>query len=620
MPADTGDSTRHPAVPDELPRHRLSAENLRALAHGDGGPGTLDQLRAAERSRRLLLLRALDDALAAHDSPTPFETAPAWELLARAQRQAPADVDDLLMYPQTGMWLAVALRGLRGAAGRGQPPLWVVLGHLSALAAAAGVRAGLDFAITVPVRRGYAPLPMLGCAVLETSGEDWTTARVRAAGGRVWVETPRETVALPDRGATDGPGWHALRRIGAGPADRRLSLALEDMDPYRTYARPSEPAPLSAAAASRWQEVLTRAWTVLERDEPRTADAMRHGLMSLTPVAAGERFRPHSVSAGDAFGGVMVSEPDDPVQLAATLVHEFQHIKLSGLLHLAPLCDAGEAPDGEEELFYAPWRDDPRPLGGLLQGIFAFMGVTRFWRAHRHTAGPDTAPAAHFEFALWRTQLWSTLLLVHRHRRLTPLGLRFLEGLRKRCAAWLDDPVPPEPLALAEAAAADHRARWRAHHLRPAAHAVEEAVHGWLRGSDRPPRALAAEPLLVPDARARWLDSAAALTRHRLSGPPRAVSDAAHVSGALPGDTLLAVGEHTAARAAYVAQLVAEPGHAAAWAGLGRALTAAGSHPEAADLLRHHPERACAVHPALLHATGRAPDPLRLADWLARTG
>jgi hypothetical protein len=87
MPADTGDATHHPAAPDELPRHRLSAENIRALAQGDGGPGTLDQLRAAERSRRLLLLRALDDALAAHGSPVPFEAAPAWELLARAQRQ-----------------------------------------------------------------------------------------------------------------------------------------------------------------------------------------------------------------------------------------------------------------------------------------------------------------------------------------------------------------------------------------------------------------------------------------------------------------------------------------------------------------------------------------------------
>lgn len=614
MPADSG----RPTAPGELRRHRLSAENLRALAQGDGGPGTLDQLRAAERSRRLLLLRALDDTMAAHGSTAPFEAAPAWELLTRAQRQAPADVDDLLMYPQTGMWLAVALRGLRGATG-GQPPLWVVLGHLSALAAAAGVRAGLDFSIPVPVRRGYTPLPTLGCAVLKTS-EEWSTARVRAAGGRVRVETPRETVELPARRDADGPGWHPLRRIGAGPADRRLWLALEDADPYRAYPGPSEPAPLSAAVASRWQDVLARAWTVLERDEPRTADAMRHGLISLTPEDAAERFRPHSVSAADAFGGVVMSEPDDAVQFAVTLVHEFQHIKLGGLLHLAPLYDVEEGTDADEELFYAPWRDDPRPLSGLLQGVYAFMGVTRFWRAHRHTAEPDTAPAAHFEFALWRGQLWSTLSLIRRHRRLTPMGLRFLDDLRRRCAAWLDEAVPPEPLALAEAAAADHRARWRAHHLRPAAHAVEETVHGWLRGSDRPPPALAAEPLLVPDARARWLDSAAALTRHRLSGPTSAVPDPAEVSGALPGDTLLARGEHTSARAAYVAQLTAEPGHAAAWAGLGRALAAAGAHPAAADLLRHHPERACAVHPALLRATGQTPDPLRLADWLARTG
>jgi len=61
---------------------------------------------------------------------------------------------------------------------------------------------------------------------------------------------------------------------------------------------------------------------------------------------------------------MMSSLPPDPAQMAETLVHEFHHIKLGGLTHLVRLTD-----DDQTASHYAPWRDDPRPLGGFLQGI-----------------------------------------------------------------------------------------------------------------------------------------------------------------------------------------------------------------------------------------------------------
>ncbi|GAA3300168.1 hypothetical protein GCM10020295_40210 [Streptomyces cinereospinus] len=103
-------------------------------------------------------------------------------------------------------------------------------------------------------------------------------------------------------------------------------------------------------------------------------------------------------------------------------MHEFQHIKLGALINLGPLTEPPPDPGPPEELFYAPWRDDPRPLEGLLQGIYAFFGVARFWRAHRRTADAAYVPLAHFEFALWRAQVWSVLTEAHGHRLLTPLG------------------------------------------------------------------------------------------------------------------------------------------------------------------------------------------------------
>ncbi|MFI9766907.1 HEXXH motif domain-containing protein [Streptomyces sp. NPDC052415] len=586
-----------------LPHHRLPSTVLDELSCGEGGPATIGLLLAAERSRRLLLLRMLDDAT---------DIGPAWELLSAAQRRAPEAVDELLMYPQTGMWLATALRRLRGSAPGDGPPPWVVLNHVSALAAAAALRAELDFSIEVPMRHGRVPLPTLGCAELPAA-EPWTTATVRARAGRAVVAAPGAEVALPSPPDVPAPGWHPLRRLTVGPAHHRLVLALDDVDPYRTYPRPTEPRPLSEETTEQWRRVLERAWTVLLEEQPRAAEAMRRGLLSLTPGPARERFRPRSVTAGDAFGGIESSEPDDAVQLAVTLIHEFQHTKLGGLLHLTPLLteETAEAP----ELWYAPWRDDPRPLDGLLQGIYAFVGIARFWRTHRLASGAAT-PMAHFEFALWRAHVTTALRQVHRHARLTPLGAQLLDRLYAVCSRWLDEPVPDSPLALARICAADHATRWRAHHLRPPRQAVEEATRAYLSGAPAPPRSLAATPEVTTDESARWLDTLAVLTRHRLSGedPEKA---AATVTGALRADALLAAGEAPAARDAYTAHLLADPDHPTAWSGLSQSLTLMGASPTEAHFLRHHPERVRAVHRAVTTATGTPPDPIALAAWLA---
>lgn len=456
------------------PHHHLPAAALAELARGEGDPATLDLLLEAERSRRLLLLRMLDDAM---------DTGPAWDLLSEAQRRSPSVVDELLMYPQTGMWLATALRRLRGSIPQDEPPLWVVLGHFSALAAVAALRAELDFSIEVPVRHG--------CAAAD----------------------PRLCGTAGDRAVDDGHGARRGRTRGGGDGrrhDRRTARARVGRTgvapgaqtrgrPRRATARrgTGRPGPVShvsaadrAAPAVRGggDAVAAGAGAGLEGVAAGTArDGRGHaaGVFSLTPTPARERLWPRSVTSGDAFGGIEASEPDDAVQLAVTLVHEFQHTKLGGLLHLTPLLT--DSADASTELWYAPWRDDPRPLDGLLQGIYAFVGIARFWRAHREEADAQKA-IAHFEFALWRTHVATALEQVHRHPRRTPLGAALLDTLRGHCAQWLKEPVPEEQLALARLCAADHVARWRVHHLRPPRPRWRRPyATGWPGRADRPP-------------------------------------------------------------------------------------------------------------------------------------
>ncbi|MFJ4470005.1 HEXXH motif domain-containing protein [Streptomyces sp. NPDC089424] len=600
---------------DHLPFHRLSAAGVQALARGEGDEAVVRALLGAERSRRLLLMRALDNALP-EDGTAPLSHADAWSLLERAQQAAPEAFEDVLMSPNTGMWVSLAVRAARGRASEAEDaPEWVVTGHLSALAAAAGARAGLDFSITVPVRQGLVPLPTLGCAVLPER-ERWGTARVTGHAGRLRITGATGDVRVAPGWELPEKDWMPVRRLAWPTAG---SLVLEELDPYRTFPRPTAPRPMPEAEAESWSALFARAWDIVRRDDPVTAGAMRRGLLSIAPTPARERFRPYSCTSAAAFGGVVASHPDDAVQLAATLVHEFQHIKLGALINLGPLSEPPPGPGRPEELFHAPWRDDPRPLGGILQGIYAFLGVAGFWRTHRHTADPAYVPLAHFEFALWRGQVWSVLNRVHAHPLLTPLGRYVLDCLRERCARWMTEEVPAAELALAEQVAADHLARWRAHHLRPPAAAVEEAVRARLRGAERPPPALSAEPALVPDAEVRFLDTAAVLARHRLTGPEGALRTvAASVQGADPADALLIAGHHEAARDAYVARLSGRTAPVAAWAGLGRALSADPARQRAARLLLSHPERARAVQDGLLSATGRAADPVELAQWLGQ--
>ncbi|MBD0840348.1 HEXXH motif domain-containing protein [Streptomyces sp. TRM68416] len=575
--------------------HVLAPESFEELLGGTGGPATVSALRASERSWRLLVLRALLDACA--DAPTgPLPPpADAWRLLTRARAAAEDVVEELLAYPAVGVWAAHTLRRLRGTAD-GDAPLWAELGHLHALAASAAIGAGLDFRAAVPVRHGWAVLPGLGAMRVAGAAD---TAEVSAVAGRVLV------AGRP----LDGPDWHALTRLDADGC----ALLLDDTDPYRTLRGP---VPAEPVAADVWQDLFTEAWEILRGLDAEDARALAGGLVTLVPRPRAERFRPHSASSGDAFGAALASVPDDGEQLASTLVHEFQHNKLSAFMHLFTLYEDQGA---DRRLHYAPWRDDPRPLGGLLQGVYAFYGVTGFWRRRTH-------PLGRFEFALWRAQTAHALHAIAPSDGLTDLGRRLVAGLTARLEPWLAEPVPEPALAAAELAVADHRATWRAYHLRPDPGVVARACAGVrekgragsvpeaLRVSAPGPAASEYRPALVPGSPARGFDTRAVLLRWLLADPAgfealRADPGAA-VSGARAEDIALVTGDTAGALRAFRERILSGGGDPETWVGLGLAARAAGDPAGEAVLAR--PELVMAVHAEL----GADADPLETARGL----
>ncbi|WP_433788452.1 HEXXH motif domain-containing protein [Actinoplanes sp. CA-252034] len=579
---------------------------MSALASGGGDASTVDQLLAVERSWRLLQLRALLDQVGpVHDTGPLPPVRTAWDLLIEAERHDPAGVGDLLLHPQAGVWAGYTLRRLRGTA-RSQAPLWVDLGYLHGLAAVAALRAGLDFRITVVVRDGFVVLPTLG-AVPVPGAEQWGHTEVRGSGGDGAVDTPAGAVRI------GGDGWQPMPAVHLRAGGHTLAVRLDCLDPYRNLRGPTPPRSLSEAELDHWRGLLAQAWELLVHHGPALASPMARGLFSVVPQPPAERFRTMSASAGDAFGSMIMSEPRDATELAVTMVHEFQHIKLGALLHLAPL-HSGE-PD---QRLYAPWRDDPRPLGGLLQGVYAFAGITEFWRAFRHGATDSAAALAHFEFARWRRQVATILTMVARLPQLTEVGRRLVDGLTATAEQWQADSVPARPLAAAHDAVADHRGRWRLHHLQPPAEVVTAYAEAWTAGAARPePPSHAIATVLQADPAARGLDARAVLELWRLTDPagferlsddPEAVGDV--VTGAGAADLALVAGDHDAARHGYLAELSAGSDRPGAWAGLGLILTG-----PAAEALQTRPELVRAVHQAL-RSSGGAVDLEKLAAWI----
>ncbi|WP_245645245.1 HEXXH motif domain-containing protein [Pseudonocardia acaciae] len=576
------------------------------------------RLRRAERSRRLLLLRALvEETMKSPELAGPLPPPDdAWELLARVQENAPAALDVVLAHPYTGTWAGYTTRLVRNRI-TGACPTWMHVGHLHALAAAAAIRAGLDFQTRIPLWNGGAILPTLGLARL-AADSPWSVARVCREHGRVEVSGEGGTVRLPTAVAADAPGWWGIPRLTVRAGGRELSVHLDDLDPYRGLYEPVPPQRIEDTERSAWRALLDEAWRLIAAHLPDTADALSAGLDAIVPGPL-DPFRISSSSTGEAFGSAIISRPPDAAGLAATLLHEFHHIRLGGLLHLTRLHDADP-----RERFYTPWRDDPRPIAGVMQGAYAFFGVTACWRAIARAGTGAGQRRASFEFAHWREQTWRVLRVLRAAAALTPAGRRFTDGIAERLGPWRDEPVPADLGALARAVGADHYAGWRLRHLRPDPRTVTGLAEDWLAGgrpatpwpvTDRPPTP-------VPDG--SWSRARADLVRLRLSTS----SDARDASSALSrtwssvpdataADFAYASGRFVDAARAYRAELAANADRPASWVGLGLALSELGTIPAARALLRY-PEVVRAVYRRIPDRARTASTPEDLASWIGR--
>lgn len=601
--------------------HLFLPGDVDSLTFGTLGPVIVRKLLDAETSHRRLAFRAVLDAL--RDRPGaagPLMSADeAWDLLVDVERRRPAAVKVVLDSPFAGAWAARLLRRLH-TGGTEDVPLWVEVGYLHTMAASAVVHAGGPLDIRVPMRQGVIHLPTLGHTRF-ADHEVWETATVRMSERGVEIITAADRILLegvpaPTPGGPGGPGmvaravpvtqvWRPTRVASA------VGVVLEDADPYRLTRHSAPPVWLPAADLQRWERKLAAVWTVLREGHPGLAEAVSATVAAIVALPAADRFHSFSASSNDAVGSVEMSEPHDPVDGAATLAHELRHALLGALSHLDDLVDPRAAP----RLWFVPWRDDPRPTRSVLQGVYAYHGVTDFWRIQRRRARGAEAMLAHFEFAVWRRAVLDISADLLRDGPLTGLGRRFLSGLRLTALGWIGEPVPTEARRLADLVHADTRAMWRIHHLVPEQRLVHRLAAAWSDGAAVPADVVAVPQRLRPDPRARALDSRARLARRWLAERDAFRRDErdAVISAA---DAALIAGDGVRAGRLYARTLDAADQTGSAdrrdLVGLGLAL---GEHTTAGRVLRRRPDLVHAVARAAPRGGGAA-----LAAWLSPCG
>ncbi|CAL9646161.1 hypothetical protein SUDANB140_06486 [Streptomyces sp. enrichment culture] len=640
-------SYESPGSPVEgLPRHGLPPRHFDSLAGGGGGRVVIAHLWDSERSHRLFLLGLLTALVRERpDVVGPLSAVDdAWNLLIAAERHSAAIADEMLLLPETGRWLRHSLQRLQEpyrVRGVDEPPLWADVGHLHLLAAALAVRVGLPFRLRGPCRAGQVWFPALGRAAVRGDvtayqavdiafADDTLTVALAGEAGRghapVRVEQP------PSKPSAD---WQVPRFLPLEVPEGPRAVGLYDMGAYRMRSHENGTRPATEEAIRRWTDLLRRAWSLLARVDPSGAEDVSACLRSIEPLPAARPFRWLSATMEDGMGGMAASEPTgaEPVaaaQFAAVLTHEAQHSKLSALLHMYSLHRFDTA-----HRFYAPWRDDPRPLRGMLHGLYAFTGVARFWRGHLLNGCDDEeAGLTAFEFALRRHQLMTVLPTVLGDTSLTDLGRRLVGRLLETVGEWHDEPVPPVHRADAEQTVEDHGMSWRASHLLPDEELVGALARHWGARRTLPDTVgeggwRCPEPRLVPDPEARQLDARAVLTRMRLvrsaAEQLRSTKDVHRlVVGARPADVHLLDGDLATAEDLYAAEIRAQsatprPAPGVLWAGLARAMRGRPHRQEAMRVLTAHPEVVRHVYARISEGSAGPPDPVAVADWLGRT-
>jgi uncharacterized protein len=400
MPGGAAPGPAAPAAPGERAMHVLPDGAFDALAAGPGDARAVGALADMRLSEACSLVAAVaSDHVRWQDSQLHAAAAEGWALLCALQAERPEAVLEVFALPYTYAWAVRCLRLPAGAdADRDRA-------HLAGLAAAAAMRAGVAAELPLAVRDGTVHLPGMGAMAVGSGAGTTEVVSVTPDGGA----------------ATRGGGrWSGARFVTSPPFTR---LAVEDLDPFRDCQEWPAAGRLAAATWLEWRRGLASAGRQLSAALPDYASVLGAGLRAVVPLRPAAA-RTRSATARQAFGAIAAALPGESNQaeeLADLLLHEFQHVKFNAVLDLYDLFDPAY-----QGRLRVPWREDPRPVEGVLHGTYAFLALTHLRRSRGRAGLAD--------FLRLRSWVRDASEALSATGALTPDGERFVAGM----AAALD--------------------------------------------------------------------------------------------------------------------------------------------------------------------------------------
>lgn len=400
--AGVGEEAAIPAV--EVP------PDVDGLVGAEPAGTTLDVLRAqAALRRRTELRRAVRDALEdISDVPSTPDV--------RALREVAARLD--AMHPtQASRWLAHPAAALDIGSDDGFDILDSRTPRQRAVATARHVTATADQHRTLILGPGSLPfgelyLPRLHATVV-TDG----AVVAFTDDGATWRATWEDgfTLTLPIDADEPLPAeMPGMRRGGWAREIPVLNVSLEFTHALREFSLLQGPAVASATAGLReGLDVLADVW-------PEARDVVGRVAEGLVVLAARGHARSHSPRE---LAGCVLLTVDHPYTVADLLCHETAHLRLQSFLALDPLLE------DDPERYPSPWRDDPRPLIGLVLGVHAFLDVVTFYRRLAERCGGGDAAQAQVIAERQSLKVRTAWQLVTATARPTDLGSKVLEAL-----------------------------------------------------------------------------------------------------------------------------------------------------------------------------------------------
>jgi len=279
--------------------------------------------------------------------------------------------------------------------------------------------------------RARLPLALPGTSI-QLTGEGSVRIKGYRPGALLIANEEGTRFTLRLHSGAEAGGVHVIEdpQLDCGANRIRLSSAPFNLPGFEFAA---QVLPSDAAYHRRHLPLLRAAFEHVARHHPETYAQMGASLrvIGLKPYGRGDFT---NMTHSDLPGAFVLSVVENPWELADTIIHEFHHNRLFFIEEDSPFFADPDQDAASDEQYYSPWRDDLRPLTGVLHAVYVHLPVCDYWASVLQTSGVERSVRACALDRLTRypRQIAVGLQQLRRFGRVTEAGHALLEQLEQR--------------------------------------------------------------------------------------------------------------------------------------------------------------------------------------------